>query len=286
MKASLEQLDNGLNQSLRFRHFSLPYFDAPYHFHPEYELTLIIKSEGKRYVGNHVADFSAGDLVLIGPNLPHCWKNETIGMEDSAQALVVQFKADFLGEKVFLIPEMQAIGNLLEKSASGLVITGNTRNRIAKELIFLLNVPPVQKVLGLLELLNTIVQAPQDHQLLENQNPAYQLATVDLERINKVYAYVIENYTQEVHLETAAYLANMTETAFCRYFKKITKKTFLDVVTEYRIKHACNLLIGTDKQVAEVCFESGFGNVSHFNKQFKTFTGQSPLSYRKLFQAM
>jgi AraC-like DNA-binding protein len=76
------------------------------------------------------------------------------------------------------------------------------------------------------------------------------LAKADLERINKVYAYVIENYTQEVHLETAAYLANMTETAFCRYFKKVTKKTFLDVVTEYRIKHACNLLIGTDKQGA------------------------------------
>jgi AraC-like DNA-binding protein len=218
--------------------------------------------------------------------LPHCWKNETIGLEDSSQAVVVQFKADFLGEKFFTIPEMQAVSHLLEKSASGLVITGNTRNRIAKELIFLLNVPPVQKVLGLLDLLNTIAQAPQDYQILESQNQAYQLAKVDLERINKVYAYVIENYTQEVHLETAAYLANMTETAFCRYFKKVTKKTFLDVVTEYRIKHACNLLIGTDKQVAEVCFESGFGNVSHFNKQFKTFTGQSPLGYRKLFQTM
>ncbi|MFY7829083.1 MAG: AraC family transcriptional regulator [Flectobacillus sp.] len=286
MKASLEQLDSGLNQSLIFRHFSLPYFDAPYHFHPEYELTLIIKSEGKRYIGNHVADFGAGDLVLIGPNLPHCWKNETIGMEDSAQAIVIQFKADFLGGDFFKIAEMQNIGHLLDKASSGVVITGATKKRIAREIRFLLNVPPIQRVLGLLDLLNTIASAPQDIQVLEHQAQTYQLAKVDLERINKVYAYVIENYTQEVHLETAAYLANMTETAFCRYFKKVTKKTFLDVVTEYRIKHACNLLVNTDKQVAEVCFESGFGNVSHFNKQFKTITGQSPLGYRKLFQTV
>lgn len=286
MKASLEQLDSGLNQSLIFRHFSLPYFDAPYHFHPEYELTLIIKSEGKRYIGNHVTDFGAGDLVLIGPNLPHCWKNETIGMEDSAQAIVIQFKADFLGGDFFKIAEMQNIGHLLDKASSGVVITGATKKRIAREIRFLLNVPPIQRVLGLLDLLNTIASAPQDIQVLEHQAQTYQLAKVDLERINKVYAYVIENYTQEVHLETAAYLANMTETAFCRYFKKVTKKTFLDVVTEYRIKHACNLLVNTDKQVAEVCFESGFGNVSHFNKQFKTITGQSPLGYRKLFQTV
>ena len=113
----------------------------------------------------------------------------------------------------------------------------------------------------------------------------YDLSIVDLERINKVYAYVIENYTQDIHLETANHLTNMTETAFCSYFKKITKKTFLDLVTEFRIKHACNLLNSADKQVAEVCFESSFGNISHFNKQFKVVTGYNPLNYRKTFLA-
>ncbi|WP_026996748.1 AraC family transcriptional regulator [Flectobacillus major] len=285
MKASLEQLDNTLNSSLLFRQFSLPYFDAPYHFHPEFELTLIQKSQGKRFVGTNIANFKEGDLVLLGPNLPHCWKNDGIGLEGTAQSVVVQFKENFLGDSFFQTPEMSAIQRLLKSAECGVVISGKTRDRIAKEIYFLLNVPPVQKILGLIDILNTIAISS-DYSVIDAQAEKHQLASIDLERINKVYAYIIENYTQEVHLEMAAFLANMTETAFCRYFKKVTKKTFLDLVTEFRIKHACNLLTQTDKQVAEVCFESGFGNVSHFNKQFKSITGQSPLGYRKLFQKL
>lgn len=284
MKASLEQLDNAKDGSFLFRQFTLPYFDAPYHFHPEFELTLILKSEGKRFVGNQVADFQEGDLVLLGPNVPHCWKNDGIGAENSARSIVVQFKEDFLGEAFFKNPETQPVRMLLEKAKAGIHITGKTRDRVAREMIFLLTVPPFQKLLGLLDLLNTIAIS-KDFEIIDSQSEKYDLSPIDLDRINKVYAYVIEHYTQEVHLETAAHLANMTETAFCRYFKKITKKTFLDLVTEFRIKHACNLLTSTDKQVAEVCFESGFGNISHFNKQFKVVTGYSPLNYRKMFLA-
>ncbi len=284
MKASFEQLDKATNGSFLFRQFTLPYFDAPYHFHPEFELTLILKSEGKRFVGNQVSDFKEGDLVLLGSNVPHCWKNDSIGIENSARSIVVQFKEDFLGEGFFKNPETSPIRNLLDKAKSGILISGKTRDRVAREMIFLLTVPPFQKMLGLLDLLNTIAVS-KDFEIIDNQPNKYDLSAIDLDRINKVYAYVIANYTQDIHLETAAYLTNMTETAFCRYFKKITKKTFLDLVTEFRIKHACNLLNSTDKQVAEVCFESGFGNISHFNKQFKVVTGYSPLNYRKMFLA-
>ena len=284
MKASLEQLANTTDGSFLFRQFNLPYFDAPYHFHPEFELTLILKSEGKRFVGNQVADFKEGDLVLLGANVPHCWKNDGIGNENSARSIVVQFKEDFLGQGFFENAETQPIRNLLDKAKSGILISGKTRDRVAREMIFLQTIPPFQKLFGLLDLLNTIATS-NDFQIIDNQPDKYDLSAVDLDRINKVYAYVIEHYTQDIHLETAAHLTNMTETAFCRYFKKITKKTFLDLVTEFRIKHACNLLNSTDKQVAEVCFESGFGNISHFNKQFKVVTGYSPLNYRKMFLA-
>jgi AraC-like DNA-binding protein len=284
MKASLEQLANTADGSFLFRQFNLPYFDAPYHFHPEFELTLILKSEGKRFVGNQVADFKEGDLVLLGANVPHCWKNDGIGNENSARSIVVQFKEDFLGGGFFKNAETQPIKALLDKAKSGILISGKTRDRVAREMIFLQTVPPFQKLLGLLDLLNTIATS-KDFEIIDNQPNKYDLSAVDLDRINKVYAYVIEHYTQDIHLETAAHLTNMTETAFCRYFKKITKKTFLDLVTEFRIKHACDLLNSTDKQVAEVCFESGFGNISHFNKQFKVVTGYSPLNYRKMFLA-
>jgi AraC-like DNA-binding protein len=284
MQASLEQSNEVLNSSFLFRQFSLPYFDAHYHFHPEYELTLILKSEGKRFIGSDVSDFIEGDLVLIGPNIPHCWKNDGIGRDDSAQSIVIQFKEDFFGESFLKNPEVAPIRHLLEKAKSGIELKQKTRYRIAREMIFLLTLPPFQKMLGILDLLNTIALS-NDYQVIDSEPERYDLPPVDLERINKIYGYIIENYQQEVHLETAAHLANMTETAFCRYFKKITKKTFLDLVTEFRIKHACNLLATTEKQVAEVCFESGFGNISHFNKQFKNLTEYSPLNYRKLFMA-
>jgi AraC-like DNA-binding protein len=284
MKVILEPFANELSSSIVFKQLSCSYFDAPYHFHSEFELTLIVKSEGKRFVGSNMVDFQVGDLVLLGPNLPHCWKNDGLGQEDSSKAITILFKEDFWGEQFFANPETEPIRLLLEKSKSGLQIIGKTRDRIAKEMGFLMNMPPFQRMLGLLDLLNTIAISS-DVQIIDSDPQQYVLNASDLDRISKVYAYVVENYTQELHLETAAHLANMTETAFCRYFKKVTKKTFLDLVTEYRIKHACNLLANSDKQVTEVCFESGFGNISHFNKQFKQVTGQSPLSYRKIFLA-
>jgi AraC-like DNA-binding protein len=284
MKPPYQQLDNATEGSFLFRQFNLPYFDAFYHFHPEFELTLILKGEGKRFVGNQMADFKEGDLVLLGSNVPHCWKSEGIRNENSARSIVIQFKEDFLGEGFFKNPDTQTIKNLLDKAKSGILISGKTRDRVAREMIFLLTVPPFQKLLGLLDLLNTIATS-KDFEIIDNQPDKYDLPAIDLDRINKIYAYVIEHYTQDINLEAAARLTNMTETAFCRYFKKVTKKTFLDLVTEFRIKHVCNLLNSTDKQVAEVCFESGFGNISHFNKQFKVLTGYSPLNYRKMFLA-
>lgn len=284
MKTLHEKLNNTTHGSFLFRQFNLPHFDAPYHSHAEFELTLILKSEGKRFVGNQVTDFKKGDLVLLGANVPHCWKNDDIGNENSARSIVVQFKKDFLGEGFFKNIETQPIKNLLDKAKSGVLISGKTRDRVAKEMIFLQTVPPFQKLLGLLDLLNTITTS-NDFEVIDNQIDKYDLSIVDLERINKVYAYVIEHYTKDIHLKTAANLIKMTETAFCRYFKKKMKKTFLDLVTEFRIKHACNLLNSTDKQAAEVCFESGFGNISHFNKQFKVVTEYSPLNYRKMFLA-
>jgi len=194
-------------------------------------LTLILKSEGKRFVGNQVTDFKEGDLVLLGANVPHCWKNDGIGNENSARSIVVQFKEDFLGEGFFKNTETQTIKSLLDKAKSGILISGKTQNRVVREMIFLQTIPPFQKLSGLLYLSNTITTSS-DFQIIDNQPDKYDLSTVDLERINKVYvyAYVIEHYTQDIHLETAAHLTNMTETAFCRYFKKITKKTFLDLV--------------------------------------------------------
>ena len=288
MKASLEHLDSQENSSFQIKEVIQNRFDAPYHYHPAFELTLIIAGEGKRFVGNHIADFHSGDLVLLGSNLPHCWQNHRqdwlVESEDSqqAQALVIHFTADFLGADFFNKPECKPIKQLLDKSRGGFSIQGPTQDRVVREMLALKELNPFARLMSLLNILQLIANSGADSQPIDTNEISYQLSSTDLDRINRIYAYVIANYTQEVHLDEVAHLANMTETAFCRYFKKVTKKTFVSLVTEFRIKHACELLRTSNKAMAEICFESGFGNLSHFNKQFKQYMNETPLQYRKL----
>jgi AraC-like DNA-binding protein len=280
MKATYEQLSDKMGSSFLYRPFSLPQFDAPYHFHPELELTFIEQSAGKRFVGRQVAPFEAGDLVLLGENVPHCWLNTEGG--DFAKSIVIQFKADFVGQSFLDIPEMTAINHLFKKAQSGILIKGKTRDAVAEKMFFKPDQHPFQNLLQLFDILHTIAIS-NEIELIDPQFSTTALSPVDTERFQKVYAYIITHYTQDIDLETIAAVAHLTPTAFCRYFKKMTRKTLVDVITEFRIKHACQLLASTEKSVSDICFESGFGNISYFNKQFKNALGYSPLNYRKLF---
>ena len=284
MKATYEQLSENIESSFLYRQFSLPQFDAPYHFHPELELTFIEQSVGKRFVGRQVSDFEAGDLVLLGENVPHSWLNNPVYTEggDFAKSIVIQFKADFVGQTFLDIPEMTAIKHLFKKAQSGILIKGKTRDTVADKMSFATATNPFQKLLQLLDILQ-IIATSNETELIDPQFSTTTLSPIDTERFQKVYAFIIANYTQDIDLETIAAVAHLTPTAFCRYFKKMTRKTLVDVVTEFRIKHACQLLTASDKSVSDICFESGFGNISYFNKQFKNALGHSPLTYRKLF---
>ncbi len=284
MKATYEQLSDNVESSFLIRQFSLPRFEAPFHFHPELELTFIESSKGKRFVGRQVSDFAAGDLVLLGENVPHCWLNNSSNTEgvDLAKSTVIQFKTNFLGTSFLETPEMTAIQFLFQKAQSGILIKGKTRDVVADKMSFATATNPFQKLLQLLDILQTISTSTET-ELIDPQFSTTTLSPIDTERFQKVYAFIISNYTQDIDLETIAAVAHLTPTAFCRYFKKMTRKTLVDVVTEFRIKHACQLLTSTDKSVYDICFESGFGNISFFNKQFKNALGHSPLAYRKMF---
>jgi AraC-like DNA-binding protein len=288
MKSSLEHLNKNSAQTFTIKEVKQERFDEPYHFHSELELTLIISGEGKRFVGNQITDFGPGDLVMLGSNLPHCWQNHRsdwlINEENflASQALVIHFNKNFLGDTFINQEECQSIKNLFERARKGFSIQGPTQDKIAREMLQLNNLAPFPRLLSFLQILYHLSIATADLHPIENNENIYALSKIDLERINRVYAYVIANYTQEVHLDEVAHLANMTETAFCRYFKKVTQKTFVELVTEFRVKHACQLLRTSSKSMVEICFESGFGNLSHFNKQFKDWMKVPPLQYRKL----
>jgi AraC-like DNA-binding protein/quercetin dioxygenase-like cupin family protein len=280
MKASYEVIPHD-NQSFSVREFYEPGFDAPYHFHEEFELTFITKGDGRRYVGSHMENFTAHDLVLLGPNLPHCWKLHA--PQEGSGAIVIQFTADFLGNDFFNLHEMRHISKLLQKSKSGIKFN-DTVSAVMHPQLVQINTEPndFKKLLLLLDILQQL-SADTTYKLLDHDSSIATISVNEQLRINPVFAYLVNNFRQQVSLEQAAGIANMTPNAFCKYFKRITRKTFMETIIEYRLNYATQQLIQSDKMVSEIAFESGFGDVSHFYKTFKSKMRLSPLNYRKKF---
>jgi len=284
IKASYEIIQPANGQSFLFRKFDRSAFDAPYHFHPEYELTYIIEGTGKRYVGSHMGNFTSGDLVLLGPNLPHCWKLEQGEQSQTfGSAIVVQFDGAFLGDDFFNKNELQHIKKLFQKSSSGICFKSGTQSAVDKNLETLSKEKNnFRMLIGLLEILQKLAST-NEYVLLDQNMVIAERTLAEQERINPVYAYLVENFRKQVSLDVAAGIANMTTNAFCKYFKKITRKTFMETIIEYRINYAIQQLVQTDKPISDISFESGFGDVSHFYKMFKQKMHISPLNYRKKF---
>ena len=282
MKASFESIKASGNSSFVTRQFIEERFSAPYHFHPEYELTLILKGRGKRYVGTHMHDYEEGDLVLIGSNLPHCWKTTT-GSTGKSISIVVHFQKDFLGSAFFSVPEMTRILQLLKNSSSGIQFTGNTLLLQQKIKAILNEAVSFRKLVLLLDILHDLADHHQ-YLILDKQNQYPLLPAVEKERIHAAMAYIVENFQKNISLKAVAATTSMTPEAFCKYFKKLTRKTFIEVVNDYRIDFAIGQLVNTEKPIVQIGFDSGFNDISNFYKTFKDRTTLSPLTYRKTFR--
>ncbi|REA60443.1 AraC family transcriptional regulator [Dyadobacter luteus] len=282
VKAQFESIDTNPDISFRVRRFLLERFTVPYHFHPEYELTLIVKGTGKRYVGNSMEDFKAGDLVFLGSDLPHCWKSDQYDDGSGVESIVIQFEGDFLGKDFFERPELLPIAHLLVRSAQGICFNDSVSLEIAPLMQQLESEPnPFQKLAQLLSILNRLAVKSEYQLLHEGITPV--IAGQSKERINTALGYIVDHFRQEILLEDVSSAVNMSPNAFCKYFKKATSKTFIEMVNEYRINFAAQQLLNTDHAVSEICYESGFGDVSYFHKVFKKKMKSSPLDYRKQF---
>ena len=282
MKASFESIKGSDHHSFIARRFEEDVFSAPYHFHPEYELTLIVQGNGKRYVGTHMNDYSTGDLVLLGSNLPHCWKTAAAAIDKKSISIVIQFQKDFLGKAFFTAPEARRILQLLNNSSYGIQFTGNTL-LLQQEMQKILDEPDsFKKLLSILNILHELA-VTHEYVLLDKQNAYPSLSLNEKERIHAAMGYIVENFQNNISLKAIAAIANMTPQAFCKYFKKMSRKTFIEVVNDYRIDFAIGQLVNTEKSIVQIGFDSGFNDISNFYKTFKDRTKQSPLSYRKAF---
>ena len=283
MKAQFEKITTLRENSFKALSYEDRQFDAPWHYHPELELTYIASSNGLRYVGDSMQKFEERDLVLLGPDLPHCWKNtEPAGC--IAKSIVIQWKEDFLGKDWLQKPEFSAIQNLLSLAQHGVKFGSEATSTVETMLFGILDKTPFQRLIFLLEILDRLAGS-NDYTLLSGTGFVPNLKFDTSERINKVYNFVGQNYREKITLEEVASLVAMSEEAFCRFFKKTLNKTFFTFLNEYRINLACKFLIETDLQVTQVAFECGYESLPYFYRQFQKFAGCSPGSYKKEYLA-
>lgn len=285
MKALFEKIMINEQSSALVRRFQLPYFDAPWHYHPEYELTYIINSYGRRFVGDHVEPFQAGDLVLLGPDLPHFWRNDEEFYQNKpslqAESVVIQFPVSFEERVLAALPEAGAVRQLLQRARYGLRFSVAMRQSMALPIVQLTEQTGLSQVLSLLTILNQLA-TDQDAQLLASDS--YQLApgAAETERMKRVLEFMLLNFRDEIRIEQIASVAGMAPAAFCRYFKNRTRKTFVEYLNELRIGHARKLLVSADSSVGQIGLECGYNNSSHFHRQFRLSTGMTPFQYQTM----
>jgi AraC-like DNA-binding protein len=285
MKPRLQALPISSDSSFLFKSMDCPYFPAPWHFHKEYELCLITKGDGTRFIGDHVSNFEPGDLTLIGSNIPHLFRNSEAYYKSrgklKAASIFAHFTNDLLGVPFAEIPEMEFVSRLLKKSSLAIEIHGKTKIFVTGKLFEMQKSKPPQRLICLLEILIYLSQSPDLKTLLSiGFTPTL---GGDTERINIVFEFIMKNYTKEIYIQEIASKLNMSVPSFSRYFKHYSRKTFTDYVTEIRIGHACRLLMENNHTISEISFQSGFENLSNFYRHFKNIWAISPKEYRKRF---
>jgi AraC-like DNA-binding protein len=266
------------------RYARVPHLYNNWHYHRELELLYVIRGEGTRYVGDSIEPFFSGDLVLVGSNVPHFWQSDARYFAGdptiSAELVLTQFLPDLLGEG-FTLSEFTAIRQLIARAQQGIKFGERARRHAGPLLLELTKEggPGAARLLGLLHVLNFLALTD-DYTLLSRIGHPSLLNDASTVRLRRVCSFLLDHYLEPIRLSEVAALANMSEKAFCRFFKRGTQKTLVQFVNDLRISHACKLLIAGQLSVSEVCFASGFNNLSHFNRMFKRTLGSSPQRYR------
>lgn len=286
MKPVNVKLTTPPQSSFKFKKISLPSFEFNWHCHPEYEVMFMLNSRGKRFIGDSISYYRQGDLFFIGANLPHTWyaspaKN---GKEQRHEAILIQFLENFAGLNVQEVPELTSLHQLFNGSSRGLQIHGKTKAVIAEKMKRMESISAVDRLTNLICILDIIGRADKnDKEVLSSVEFNQRFQPLEQSRIDRVCTYINKHFRDKLRLEDTADIANMSVTAFSRFFKKSTGKTFIKYVNELRIGQACKLLIEEDLTIAEICYEVGFNNLSNFNRRFFERHNMSPRKYRREF---
>lgn len=284
MRPIFEKFDKPEDQSFYLEEFVNPYFPDPWHFHTEIEILYIKEASGTRYIGDSIGLFRPGDLVIIGSNTPHVWESHPDYLNPEYQllstAVVILFLEDNIGKSFSNIPEFYKIKHFLEESKRGIQFLDITREKLIKHIEGLSSRHGMNRLIGLLKILDIMSTS---HDIKYLSAPDYKSLIInsdDKERMETIYRYVIHNYSKKILLEDIASKVNLTPHSFCRYFKSRTGKVFSSFINEVRIGNACKMLLENKESISQICYDSGFNYLSHFNRQFKKMKGITPSEFR------
>ena len=288
MRPQLLKVSREPGHSFSVRRDLVPYINNKWHFHAEVELIHFKKGRGTQFVGDNMKRFKAGDVVLVGANLPHYWRFDDGYFdeehEEPTDVHVAHFSENFWGGDFLHLPENTLLKALLEKARRGLQVEGDAKQRIAHLLERLLEAEGMPRVILLMEALYILAESDQ-LQPLASIGFKHSLGEAENVRINLIYEYSLRHFRRPIQLEEIAAVANISPNSFCRFFKSRTRKTYSRFLLELRVGHACKLLIENNLSIKQLCYESGFNNFTSFYKYFKLITGKSPLGYQREFMA-
>lgn len=282
MRAVFEKIESDENASFAVREIDQEVFDAPWHFHPECELTYICEGEGERFVGDSWQAFAAGDLVLLGAGLPHFWRSRKSDRVERSRAVVVHFSEGFLGDEMGGAGELSGLRRLLLAARRGLCFSRELDlcRRLSKRMQELAGISGLKRLILLLEILSKLFEAESSLSLLSSVGHVPLRDQKAEQRISRAYEYVYAHLNEEITLEAVSQSAGMSSAAFSRYFKRMTGRNLSHFIGELRISQACKHLRETQLGVSEVAYEVGFGSLSNFNRLFKQLKGVSPREWR------
>jgi AraC-like DNA-binding protein len=284
MKAIEQRLPQDFDKSFVLFRETGKYFPCPWHFHPEFELVLILNSTGRRMVGDHIGYFDEDDLVFMGAGIPHVWINDPQffngDAEDKADAIVIHFKDSFLGEKFLSIPEMENFKNILRLSSRGMTFFGETRTKINNLMKGMPAMSGLKRLSALFDIFDLLANST-EYKLLASPGYMQEFELKASDRFGKVSEYIMRNFEKEITLPEVAAIANMAVTTFCNFFKEHFRVTFVEYLNTVRIGYACKMLADEDQNIVQIAYESGFNNLANFNRQFKRFKNMTPSEYRR-----
>lgn len=256
----------------------------PWHYHPELELIYCIRGKGTNFVGNAITSIEDGEILLFGTNLPHTRQRDKAYYEahekEKPESIVVQFRKDFLGETFFNIQEFVHINDLMERALRGLKFHGGTTTAVASKLTVMKNLGRTQSILSLLDILDELARS-EEYVFLNSPSYINNAHEKYAQRINAVYEYTVAHFRDPIELADVAQLTNLSVSAFCRYFRKITRKSYFEYLTEIRIGYACKMLSEEKLDIAQIAYKSGFNSISNFNKLFRRLMKSTPKQYQR-----